>query len=72
MEKVYAYIKDGIVTNVSVFDDPSEELLDIFKNQFSLDLIVLANEDTVIGGTFDGENFFKPEILLTEPVIDDI
>lgn len=56
----YAFIKNGIVTNVAVFDDLSEELFNIFKLEFELDDLVLATEKAVIGGTWDGVKFTTP------------
>jgi hypothetical protein len=38
----YAFIKNQIVVNVAVFDDPTLELLEQFKNEFELDEIVLT------------------------------
>ena len=45
----YAHIEDGVVTNVSLWDsvskfDPGEGVT-----------LVLANDDAIIGGTYDGE-----------------
>jgi len=53
-EANYAFIKNNKVVNIAVFDNPSDELLAIFKAEFSLDDIVLATEDTFIGGTWEG------------------
>ena len=61
-ETNYAFIKDGNVTNVAVFDEPTEELLNHFKTEFNLDHIILATEKTAIGGTWDGTRF-----ILTKP-----
>lgn len=56
----YAYIKDGIVVNVAIFEHPiNPELYNFFKDQLTLDDIVLANDNTVIDGTFDGVKFWK-------------
>ena len=30
-EKNYALIKDGVVYNVVIFDDPTEEVLNLFR-----------------------------------------
>jgi len=56
--KNYAFIKNNNVVNVVVFDDPTEELLQIFKDEFELDLIIEATPKTCINGTFDGDNFW--------------
>lgn len=58
----YAFIKDGEVINVAVFEDSvTVETLEHFKNEFNADSMVLANERTAIGGTFDGEKFWVPK-----------
>jgi hypothetical protein len=59
--KYLAFIKDGKVLNVAVFEDPTNELLNHFKNEFELDEIVLATDKTVIGGTYDGTKFWLPQ-----------
>lgn len=56
--KDYAFIKDNIVIDCLIFDNPSNELLNLFKNEKNADLIVLANNRTVIGGEYDGLNFW--------------
>jgi len=58
-EKNYAFIKNNYVVNVVVFDEPTKELLEIFKNEHDVDLIIEADERTFIGGTFDGKNFWR-------------
>lgn len=57
--KDYAFIKDGIVINCLVFDNPSEELLNLFKTENNADSIVLATNRTAIGGEYDGNNFWS-------------
>jgi hypothetical protein len=58
----YAYIKDGKVINVAVFEDPTDpQVLDFFKDQLLLDDIVLATDKTVIDGTYDGARFWLPQ-----------
>ena len=56
----YAFIKNGEVVNIAVFDDPSDELLAHFKEEFELDDIVLATDKAAIGGTYDGK-FWLPK-----------
>lgn len=58
-EQNYAFIKNGIVVNIAIFDNPSEELLEEFKNTYEVDLLIPANEKTQIGGEYDGTNFWK-------------
>jgi hypothetical protein len=57
----YAFIKNNNVINIAVFEDPTNELLDHFKNEFELDEIVLATENSVVGGTYDGSKFWLPQ-----------
>jgi hypothetical protein len=60
-DKNYAFIKSGVVVNVVVFNDPTEELLELFKNEHQVDSVILADERTGIGGTYDEErNVFIP------------
>ena len=60
-EARYAFIKDETVVNVVIFDDPTNELLNHFKQEFELDAIVLATSTTDIGGTYDGAKFWLPK-----------
>jgi len=54
----YAFIKNQTVVNVAIFDNPTLELLEQFKNEFYLDEIVLtphiyvAPSDSYINGKF--------------------
>ena len=57
----YAFIKNGEVVNTALFDDPTTETLNFFKDQYSLDEIVLAGENAEIGSTYDGEKFCLPK-----------
>jgi len=58
----YAFIKDGDVVNVAVFEYPTDEqLLDYFKGEFSLDNIILATDKAAVGGTYDGTKFWLPK-----------
>ena len=56
----YAFVKNNIVVNVAIFDDPTEELLNIFKEENNLDLIIPANEISHVGGEYDGIKFWPP------------
>jgi len=56
----YAFIKDGLVINIAVFEDPDNELLAHFKDTFSLDHIIPSEGVAIIGGTYDGTNFTPP------------
>jgi hypothetical protein len=57
----YAFIKNNNVVNMAIFDNPTNELLDHFKNEFDLDLIIEGTENSVIGGTYDGYKFWFPQ-----------
>lgn len=59
-EANYAFIKNNVVVNVAVFDNPSDELLATFKDNNDVDSIILATEKTAINGTYDGINFILP------------
>lgn len=60
-EKNYAFIKDGFIVNIAVFDNPSNDLLLRFKDEFELDLIIVATENATVGGTYDGQKFWFPQ-----------
>lgn len=61
-EANYAFIKNGEVVNVAVFEDPTDaQLLAHFKNEFLLDNIVKATERVAIGDTYDGTKFWLPQ-----------
>ena len=54
----YAFIKNEQVLNIAVFEDPTNELLNHFKNELELDSIILATDKATIGGTYDGTKFW--------------
>jgi hypothetical protein len=56
--KNYAFIKNGIVVNTVVFDNPNEETLAEFKNFHNVDLIIEAEEKTQVGGTYENSVFW--------------
>lgn len=58
VETNYAFIKDSDVVNIVVFDDPTPELLNHFKEAHQIDNIVLATTKAAIGGTYDGTKFW--------------
>jgi hypothetical protein len=57
----YAFIKNKQVINIAVFEDPTNELLNHFKNELELDSIVLATEKSAINGTYDDNKFWLPQ-----------
>jgi hypothetical protein len=63
MEKNYAVVKNGIVDNILVFDEPTQELLNHFKEYHEADAIVDSNDDLncVIEATWDGVKFTKKQ-----------
>lgn len=60
-ETNYAFIKDGFVVNIAVFDNPNNDLLLKFKNELELDSIVEATGNASVGGTYDGQKFWLPQ-----------
>jgi hypothetical protein len=60
-ESGYAFIKNNEVINLAVFNDPSDELLESFKAEFSLDHIIPATVYADIGGTWDGTKFWSKQ-----------
>lgn len=59
--KEYAFIKDSEVINIALFEEPTEEILNLFKNEHGADFIVEATSQAVVGGTYDGQNFWIPQ-----------
>ena len=57
----YAFIKGTNVVNIAVFDEPTESLLEHFKEAFGLDSIILATATAVIGGTYEEGVFWAPQ-----------
>ena len=57
--KEYAFIKDNLVFDILIFDNPSDELLNIFKDEKGADSVVLATETAIVGGEYDGTNFWR-------------
>lgn len=55
----YAFIKNGVVFNIAIFEDPSQETLENFKLEHDADFLIEKNENTEIGGTYDGTKFWK-------------
>jgi hypothetical protein len=60
-ETNYAFIKGSDVVNIAVFDNPSDELISTFKQEFLVDDIIPTTESAVIGGTWDGTKFWLPK-----------
>lgn len=59
----YVFIKNNIVVNTVLFDNPSEETLNFFKQSYDLDLIIPENgsNKAIIGSSWDGEDFILPK-----------
>ncbi len=57
----YAFINNGIVTNIIVCDNPSEDLLNSFKETYEVELVLEAGKNAVVGGTYDGKKFWHPQ-----------
>ncbi len=58
MSNNYAFIKDNLVFDILIFNNPSDELLNIFKDEKGADSVVLATETAIVGGEYDGTNFW--------------
>jgi hypothetical protein len=58
----YALIKDGLVENILVFEDPTIELLEHFKNHHSCDLIIDVTDNALAtpGGSYSETDGFIP------------
>jgi len=59
--KNYAVIKDNVVLNVLVFDDPTSELIEFFKNGNNADDILEVNHLVSPQWTYDGVKFLPPQ-----------
>lgn len=57
----YAFVKNGEVINIAVFDSPAENLLNHFKIDQNLDLIIPATNYCRLGHIYDGEDFYPPQ-----------
>lgn len=55
----YACVKNGLVTDIIVFEDPNNEIIMHFKDTLLLDFLVPADIGAQTGGTYDGENFWE-------------
>lgn len=65
----YALIKDGTVFNILVFDNPTVELVEEFKNLNNADLAIEVEYGTVaINDIYDGVNFISPEPFVDNTV----
>ena len=56
--ETYALIKNNNVVNIIVFDNPSSDLINQFKEFHDVDLIIKDNNKASIGGTYDGSKFW--------------
>jgi hypothetical protein len=65
MEKDYAIIKDNIVIDMIVCNNPTEFFLNEIKIKYNADYILEANENSVVGGTYDGLKFWKIQPYLS-------
>jgi hypothetical protein len=63
--KNYAIIKDNVAINVIVFDNPTQEILEFFKNEYSADDILQVDDFISTGSTYDGFTFFPPQPFLS-------
>ena len=56
----HAFLKDGVVVNVAVFDGHDSELLDVIKEAHNADLVMCCCDHGMasIGGFWDGTRFY--------------
>ena len=67
---IYAYIKNGIVTNIAHFDgEQSAESLSFIASRVQADEIVLEAENCEIGGTYENGVFTRKPIPVVEEVV---
>lgn len=57
MNKPYAFIRGTDVVNTAMFDDPSDELIELFKQEHDVDQIIPADENAAVGGTYINGHF---------------
>ena len=57
----YAFIKNELVVNIAIFDNPTNDLLEHFKNIHEVDYLIKATSKAAIGGTYDGSKFWLPK-----------
>ena len=70
MEKHYAFIKDSILVNVSVFSSQDKELADRIVTEQGYDEAIWTGEDLpVVGSTWDGTKFIEPKVVNEDPII---
>lgn len=60
-EKNYAFIKNNVVINTVVFDDPTVELLAYFKEEYQLDDIVPVIYENSVGSADDDTKSWPPQ-----------
>lgn len=56
--KNYALIRNNIVENIIVIENPTEELLQQVKELHAADLLIEADQSAAIGGEYDGTRFW--------------
>jgi hypothetical protein len=60
-EKSYAIIKDSIVINTAIFDDPSVSMLNYFRELYLANDIIECSQYVIPGFTWDGEDFIEQQ-----------
>jgi hypothetical protein len=58
-ELEYAMLKNSIVTNIIVLDDPSQDTINYFKELHDADTIIPADETCFIGSEYEGGVFWN-------------
>ena len=55
----YAMLKNSIVQNIIVLDDPSETTIEYFKNLHEVDEIIIAGENCFVNSEYDNGVFWN-------------
>jgi hypothetical protein len=55
----YAMLKNSIVENIIVLEDPSETTIQYFKDLHEVDDIIIAGENCFLGSEYDNETFWN-------------
>lgn len=60
----HAFVKDGLVVNVAVFESHDADLLNVFAVESGCEIICCCdNGEASVGYTWDGTQFINPKAL---------
>jgi hypothetical protein len=60
-EESYAFINGDTVVNTAIFDNPDESLLNVFKEEHSVEKIIKCPAYVYPGFTLSGEDWIRPK-----------